>query len=89
MKSDTLQLNLKREFFADIASGNKTIEYRRRIPYWEARLEGRTFTDIRFRKWGVSLLQFGDRRRSASYGDRNAADPAVHGLSDCGRSSRC
>ena len=48
MKS-VLSLNLKREFFDQIANGEKTIEYRERKPHWESRLEGKTFDIVRFR----------------------------------------
>ena len=44
-----LQLNLHREFFAQIAAGTKRIEYRERTPYWQKRLEGRRYDVIRFR----------------------------------------
>jgi hypothetical protein len=48
MKS-ILHLNLHREWFAAIADGSKTIEYRDRTPYWKRRLEGRTYDVIQFR----------------------------------------
>jgi ASC-1-like (ASCH) protein len=47
--SGTLQLNLHREFFAQIAAGTKRIEYRSRTPYWRRRLEARHYDVIQFR----------------------------------------
>ena len=44
-----LLLTLKREYFDAIAIGEKRIEYRERKPYWQTRLEGKTFDLIRFR----------------------------------------
>jgi hypothetical protein len=46
---EILHLNLHREFFDAIATGRKKIEYRRRSPYWRARLEGRKYDMILFR----------------------------------------
>jgi hypothetical protein len=47
--SKTLQLTLKREFFAEIPSGKKRTEWRKRKPYWCKRLEGKKFNLVRFR----------------------------------------
>jgi hypothetical protein len=44
-----LQLTLKREFFARIASGKKRTEWRKRKRYWCKRLEGKRFDLVRFR----------------------------------------
>ncbi len=44
-----LHLTLYHEPFAAIAAGEKRIEYRRRTPYWRARLEGRKYDVICFR----------------------------------------
>ena len=44
-----LHLNLHREFFSQIAAGTKRTEYRRRTPYWKARLENRQYDVIQFR----------------------------------------
>lgn len=44
-----LPLTLKRQFFDEIAAGEKTVEYREQKPYWKTRLEGKTFDLIRFR----------------------------------------
>jgi len=44
-----LYLNLRREFFAQIAAKTKRIEYRDRTPYWRTRLEGRKYDTIQFR----------------------------------------
>ncbi|MHA4987022.1 ASCH domain-containing protein [Cetobacterium somerae] len=41
-----LTLNLKREYFEQIKSGIKTEEYRLCTPYWQKRLEGKTFDKI-------------------------------------------
>jgi hypothetical protein len=45
----TLHLNLHREFFAKIASGQKRVERREQSPHWQARLEGRQYEVIKFR----------------------------------------
>lgn len=42
-------LNLHHEFFAAIVEGRKRIEYRQRSPYWQARLEGRSYDLVNFR----------------------------------------
>jgi hypothetical protein len=39
----TLQLTLKREYFAQIVEGTKGIEYREYKPYWKSRLEGKKY----------------------------------------------
>lgn len=44
-----LHLNLHREYFAQIATRTKRIEYRQQTPYWKRRLEGRKFDVIQFR----------------------------------------
>lgn len=36
---DTLTMNIKRQFFAAIVSGDKRIEYRPRSPFWKRRIE--------------------------------------------------
>ena len=46
MSQGALILNVKREYFAQIASGEKTREYRLRTPYWRKRLEGKTFSHV-------------------------------------------
>lgn len=48
-KATMLQLNLHREFFAQIAAGTKRVEYREQKPYWKKRLEGRKYDVIQFR----------------------------------------
>ena len=45
----TLQLTLKREYFAQIVEGTKHIEYREYKPYWKSRLEGKKYEQIHFR----------------------------------------
>ena len=47
--NSVLPLTLRREFFDQIAAGEKTIEYREQKPYWKTRLEGKTFDLVRFR----------------------------------------
>jgi hypothetical protein len=47
--ANTLHLNLRRQFFAEIAAKTKRIEYRKRTAYWKSRLEGRTYDVIKFR----------------------------------------
>jgi hypothetical protein len=44
-----LHLNLHRDFFAEIAAGEKRTEYRERTPYWAKRLEKRHYDLIKFR----------------------------------------
>lgn len=44
-----LKLTLHRQWFDDIASGSKKIEYREIKPYWITRLEGKTFDEVHFR----------------------------------------
>ena len=44
-----LHLNLRREYFAKIASKTKRVETREQKPYWKKRLEGRHYDVIKFR----------------------------------------
>lgn len=44
-----LHLNLRRQYFGDIAAELKKVEWRERTPYWKARLENRQYDAIRFR----------------------------------------
>jgi len=44
-----LHLTLKKEWFQQIATGNKTEEYREPKPYWQARLEDREYDVIYIR----------------------------------------
>ena len=46
----TLHLNLKAEYFDQIADGSKTHEYRLCTPFWEKRLAGKTFDRIEVKK---------------------------------------
>ena len=70
---NTLHLNLRREFFGAIAARTKRIEYRKRKPYWEKRLEGRHFDVIKFRNGYTTnapemLVEFcGLRKRGTNY----------------------
>ena len=41
-----LILNVKREYFEQIASGQKHEEYRLVTPYWQKRLEGRSYENV-------------------------------------------
>ena len=41
-----LVLPLKREFFEQIRTGNKTEEFRLLTPFWKKRLEGRSFDRV-------------------------------------------
>lgn len=52
--------NLKREWYDKIASGEKTVEYRRIVPFWESRL-----WDLRkpFRTFPVAMVDLGDGMR--------------------------
>ena len=40
----SLHLNLRREYFAQIAARTKQIEFRATTPYWRRRLEERVMT---------------------------------------------
>lgn len=42
----TLTLSLKAEYFREIKAGEKVEEFRLRTPYWQRRLEGRTFEHV-------------------------------------------
>ncbi len=44
----TLHLRLRREWFDLIRSGKKKEEYRDPTPYWDKRLEFKTFDQVRF-----------------------------------------
>jgi hypothetical protein len=46
---EILHLNLRREFFSQIAAGSKRVEYREQKPYWKKRLENRKYDAIQFR----------------------------------------
>ena len=46
---NVLHLTLKGEWFNEIASGRKRDEFRLVKPYWERRLEGKTFNEIHFK----------------------------------------
>jgi hypothetical protein len=61
-------LNLRRQYFADIAMETRRIEYRKQTPYRKKRLEGRTYDAILFRngyatKAPVMLVEFRGLRR--------------------------
>lgn len=45
-----LHLNLKAEYFDQIASGTKHFEYRLRTPYWTKRLVGKHFDQVHIKK---------------------------------------
>lgn len=70
-----LHLNLHREFFAQIAAGEKTVEYRKCTPYWHRRLEGRRYDVIQFRNGYAPiapemLVEFGKVRKIRKWGAR-------------------
>ncbi len=44
-----LHLTLHKEWFDLINSGQKTEEFRSNTPYWNKRLDGKTFDEIHFR----------------------------------------
>ena len=46
MVQKTLHINLRAEYFHQIAAGLKTEEYRLCTPYWSKRLEGRTYERV-------------------------------------------
>ena len=45
-ESQVLHLPLKRQYFEAIQDGSKTEEYRLCTPYWQQRLQGRSFSHI-------------------------------------------
>jgi len=47
--SNILTLTLKRQYFDEILSGEKTIEYRDITSYWTPRLENKDYDTILFR----------------------------------------
>ena len=53
--NNVLDLVLKGEWFKMIASGEKKEEYRNITPYWDRRLENRSYDVVRFR-WGYEKL---------------------------------
>jgi len=74
-----LHLNLRREFFAQIAAKTKRIEYRDQTPYWRTRLEGRKNDVIQFRNGyatdaPVMVVEFRGLRR---YGKGSKAYYAI------------
>lgn len=60
MAEDTLHLNLKGEYFDDVADGTKPFEYRLRSEYWRKRLEGRSYRRVLVKK---GYPKAGDQRR--------------------------
>ncbi len=50
MAGDTLHLNLKGEYFDQVAAGKKSFEYRLRTEYWRKRLEGRSYRRVLVKK---------------------------------------
>jgi hypothetical protein len=78
---EILHLTLKREYFAQIAKGQKRTEYREQKPYWRKRLEGRKFNAILFRNGYAKgapemLVEF---RGLRSYGKGRSAYYAIRG----------
>lgn len=49
MQKNILHLTLHREWFEKIAAGKKCREYRAATPYWQSRLEGKSFDEVHFR----------------------------------------
>lgn len=45
----TLHLNLKKEYFEQIKSGKKTLEYRLKNAYWKKRLANREYDEVHFK----------------------------------------
>ena len=45
----SLSLNVHREWFDKIASGEKRVEYRSNTPFWQTRLVDRTYKEVHFR----------------------------------------
>lgn len=50
MADDTLHLNLKGEYFDQVAAREKLFEYRLRTEYWRKRLEGRSYRRVLVKK---------------------------------------
>jgi hypothetical protein len=50
MADNTLHLNLKGEYFDQIAANKKPFEYRLRTEYWRKRLEGRSYRRVLVKK---------------------------------------
>ena len=48
-RQSILHLTLMRKYFAQIAAGTKSEEYRDLTDYWKRRLEGRRYELVRFR----------------------------------------
>jgi hypothetical protein len=44
-----LHLTLKKKWFDQVASGEKTEEYRENKAYWQTRLTGRRYDEVHFR----------------------------------------
>lgn len=53
-----LHLTLKKEWFDEIASGRKTVEYRSIKPYWTTRLHGKNYNEIHFKNGYGSHVPF-------------------------------
>ena len=82
-KAAVLHLNLHREFFARIASGEKTTEYRDRTEYWKTRLEKRQYDVIQFRNGYATdapemLVEFGDDPVVSSTTEGGFTHPGPH-----------
>jgi hypothetical protein len=78
-KQRILHLTLHRQFFAEIATRRKRIEYRSRTRNWKARLEGREYDAILFRNGYARnapemLVEFRGLRR---YGKGRSARYAI------------
>ena len=61
MSKKILHLNLKKKWFDQVKSGEKTEELRLIKPYWEQRLHGRTYDEIHIRNGyekGGEILRF-------------------------------
>ena len=66
--TSVLHLNLRHEYFGEIAAKTKRVEYRDQKPYWKKRLEGRHYDVIHFRngyatKAPEMLVEFRGLRR--------------------------
>jgi ASC-1-like (ASCH) protein len=76
---EVLHLNLSREFFDAIATGQKRIEYRMQSDHWRSRLENRKYDVIIFRNGYMKNapelhVEFGGLRR---YGKGKSAYYAI------------
>ena len=74
-----LHLTLKKKWFNEIASGEKTEEYREIKPYWETRLEGKEYDEIYFKNGYTKTAPF---MRVEWCGCKKGWGPMIGGVSE-------